>query len=375
MILKPGKRFLIGFLVVIFCINCSSDDNPSENIIVNESPGFNSSNSYIELERIYTIPTISSNYEILFVNSLASDKDQNLYILGQNESEIKVFTKEGNYLETLGGPGRGPDELAYPVNMTSSRDKLFVIQGNSMMKILDFNGKYIEEIFIKRINTADFFLRNSNLFMIEYNSQEQTLANNEKKSIRTFYLYKYSEDLKDKVDLFSTSETAPGFMPSTVLTVDSKGNFYFPENTDSYSIVKYNVDGNKVFSFNREYKREPYSDEAKTFYNNKYRKSIESGKREKLSGNPPILRQFLVDSHDNLWVFSGEMSHESNFAKTENTIDIFDSKGKWLYNFKFPDPSNSWYIFNDRLYTVTPVNEVNEQQHIHAYEIMYNTDR
>ncbi|MCP4726626.1 MAG: hypothetical protein GY863_16390 [bacterium] len=372
MVSKRGILSVGILLMFSFSIYCNSDNSSSENIIVNESPSFSNSNPYIELDRKYTIPTISDNYEILSISGITADNDLNLYVLGQNESEIKVFKDDGNYVKTLCGPGQGPDELSIPFNMASNEDRLYVIQANSRMKILDLNGKYIDNIFISRINTAGFFIRNSNLFMIEYYSRVQTLANNEKKRIRTFYLYKYSVDLQNKEELFSSSDTAPGFMPSTVLTVDSKGNFYFPENTDSYSIVKFDVDGNRMFSFNGEYNRKPYSSEARIFYNDKYKKSIESGHIDKMSDYPPIFRNFLVDSHDNLWVFSGEMSHESNFAKTENTIDIFDSNGKWLYNFKFPDQSNSWYIYNDRLYTVTPVNEINEQQYIHAYEIKYN---
>lgn len=78
--------------------------------------------------------------EYLFgrVRSIAVDDDRNVYVLDEQAQEVRVFDSVGVYVETLGGPGEGPGELALADAVTVLADGRVAVRDPSRMLIHTF---------------------------------------------------------------------------------------------------------------------------------------------------------------------------------------------------------------------------------------------
>ena len=87
--------------------------------------------------------------------------------------------------------------------------------------------------------------------------------------------------------------------------------------------------------------------------------------------SPPIVRYMFQDNRKNIWVISGETFEDNRNPDYENTIDIFDKEGEWLYSFKSKFLSR-YCLYNDgKIYRVLPINLDTYDQYIEVYEIKY----
>ena len=84
-----------------------------------------------------------------------------------------------------------------------------------------------------------------------------------------------------------------------------------------------------------------------------YEKQIESGDMV-FPSSPPIVRYMFQDNKKNLWVVSGEAFEDNRNPDFENTIDIFDRKGEWLYSYKSKSLSRYCLYNNGKIYPTKP---------------------
>jgi len=77
------------------------------------------------------------------------------------------------------------------------------------------------------------------------------------------------------------------------------------------------------------------------------------------------------DNRKNLWVISGETYEDNRNPNYENTIDIFNKKGEWLYSFKSKFISRYCFFNNWKIYRVLPIDLDTYDQIIEVYEIKY----
>ena len=90
----------------------------------------------------------------------------------------------------------------------------------------------------------------------------------------------------------------------------------------------------------------------------------------KRKGYPQIIKSIHVNENGYLWIGVGECNFDNlGRIKVINTIDIFNTEGKYLYTFKTP---LCWMketvIKYGRLYTMP----VEFDRFIHVYKINYN---
>ncbi|MFD2531978.1 6-bladed beta-propeller [Gracilimonas halophila] len=87
-----------------------------------------------------------------------TDKEGNIYIGDKASLTIKVFDKDGNYLKSLGGRGRGPSEF-HDINFmgTAPGDNILVLdRGNFRYTTITKEGEYVSDYIIKFENQFYF---------------------------------------------------------------------------------------------------------------------------------------------------------------------------------------------------------------------------
>ena len=163
----------------------------------------------------------------------------------------------------------------------------------------------------------------------------------------------------------------PKFFPNGGLNyVDSKQNIYFLSTRNEYIVKKYDIDGNHLLSFGRNYKRKPYTAKTRKWYNDNYKNSIRSGALPQYPKYPPIVRYILVDDYDYVWVIVGEWytDNVSDF-RIMSTIDIFNEYGEFLYTFDSSVFGQYSMIKNGRLYAKPTLDS---NKNLTIYDVKYN---
>ncbi len=371
--LGQAKYFIAGslFLSIVF-VSCNS--NSDESVKVNNSSPKFVDTKYVELEQLHSIDVT----QISLFNKDSSgdmqrlidfDENNNMYILDSYECTISVFNEQGEFVRAFGKAGQGPKEFLRPWTMIINKNKVYVFQGNHEYKIVDIEGEYISSHLVYVENRLKHKIIGDSFYLLR-GKIDQTFA-------LELILSKYSSDFSKLQDLFMykypNGLQAPNYnfsWPNWLLILDN-GEFYFPDaNLSEYSITKYNKDGVPNLTFSRKYNIEKYSQEAKDRFYSLYEKQIESGDME-FPQSPPIVRYMFQDNRKNIWVISGETFEDNRNPDYENTIDIFDKEGEWLYSFKSKFLSR-YCLYNDgKIYRVLPINLDTYDQYIEVYEIKY----
>ena len=377
---KKVKLFIAGIILLgftLFCIFFVSCDSTSDDFaeVNNLSPKYGDE-EYVDLEKLYSIDVTeislfgkdpSSNLQGL----IDFDEDNSLYILDSFESKITVFNENGEFVKSFGRAGQGPKEFTRPSALIVKKDKIYVLQGFFEYKIVDLDGEYISKHSYSFQNPLRFKAAGDNLYLFRA-ELDQTLTELE------LILLKIEGDDFSKSKEILRYKYPPGFRgpnydfwwPNWLLILDT-GDFYFPEdNLSKYSIIKYSKDGEPELKFGRKYNIKEYSKEARDRFYSMYEKQIERGDKE-FPQSPPVVRKMFQDHKKNVWVVSGETYEDNRNPDYENTIDIFNKKGEWLYSFKSKLLSRYCFYNNGKIYRVLPINLDTYDQYIDVYRIKY----
>ena len=367
------KHFIAAIaLVSIIFVSCKSNGDFVK--VSNSSPKY-ADKKYVDLERLYSLDVTrismfgkESNPD--FERVIDFDKNNNIYILDVFESTISTFDEDGKFLKTFGRAGQGPDEFIRPWVLIIRKDQIYVFHGFFEYKIVSLEGEYlssgrihIENPLTYKIIDDDFYVFRAQL--------DRTLTKME------FILLRIEgDDFSKSTEIFKY-DYPPGFSGLSYdniwnwLFISKKGEFYFPEdNLSKYSITKYDKDGQPDLIFSRKYDHKEYSKAAKDRFYALYEKQIQKGDLE-LPQSPPVVRKMFQDKRKNIWVISGETYEDNLNPDHENTIDIFNEKGEWLYTFKSKYLSRNCLYNDGKIYRVLPVNLETFDQYIEVYTIKY----
>lgn len=377
---KEVKYFITGAIllgIMLICIFFISCDSTSGDIaeVNNLSPKYGDK-KYVDLEKLYSIDVTeislfgkdpSSNLQRL----IDFDENNNLYILDSFESKITVFDENGEFVKSFGRAGQGPKEFTRPSALIVKKDKIYVFQGFFEYKIMDLDGEYISTHSIHIQNRLGYQAVGDTVFLFRaeldqtFTEMELILLQIEGDNFSTS-----KEIFKYKYPLGFQGPSYDFWWPNWLLILDT-GEFYFPEdNLSKYSIIKYSKEGKPELIFGRKYNIKEYSKEARDRFNSMYEKQIEKGDME-FPHSPPVVRKMFQDYKKNLWVISGETYEDNRNPDYENTVDIFDKKGEWLYSFKSKLLSRYCFYNNGKIYRVLPINLDTYDQYIDVYRIKY----
>jgi len=378
--LKETKYFVAGVMligIILISIVFVSCDSTSGDIaeVNNLSPKYGDE-KYVDLEKLYSIDVTQIS---LFGKDTSSslqrlidfDENNNLYILDSFESKITVFNENGEFVKSFGRAGQGPKEFTRPWALIIKKDKIYVFQGFFEYKIVDLDGEYISTHSINIQNPLRFKAVGDNFYLFR-GETDQTFT-----ELALILLKFEGDDFSKSKEIFKYKYPL-GFQgpsydssPWNWILILNTGEFYFPEdNLSKYSIIKYNEGGEPELKFSREYNIKEYFLEARDRFYSMYEKQIERGDKE-FPPSPPVVRKMFQDYKKNIWVVSGETYEDNRNPDYENTIDIFDKKGKWLYSFKSKLISRYCFYNNGKIYRVLPINLDTYDQYIDVYQIKY----
>jgi len=373
--LKEQKHFIAGIILIsIIFVSCNS--NKDEIVKVsNLSPKYVNKN-YVDLEKLYSIDVtrinmFSKESNRGFGRVIDFDKNNNMYILDEYESTISVFDENGEFVKTFGRKGEGPNEFSRPNILIIKKDKIYVFQGFFEYKIVTLEGEYISKHNIHIENRLAYKIIGDSFYILR-GKTERTFTKLE------LILLRVDDDNFSKSKEIFKYEYPPGlrgpsydFTFTNWLLISNNGEFYFPEdNFSKYSIIKYNKEGEPELIFSRKYNKKEYSKEAEDRFYSIYERQIKKGDIE-FPQSPPVVRTMFQDNKRNIWVISGETYEDNRNPDYENTIDIFNKNGEWLYSFKSKLISR-YCLYNDgRIYRVLPMNLDTFDQYIDVYKIEY----
>lgn len=372
---KEANHIVAGIMLIsLIFVSCNSDVDNIEQIR-NSSPKY-TDKTYVDIVKSHSIDVTQIGMlskESDFDRLIDFDVRNNMYILDPYESKVWVFNEDGKLVRNFGRPGQGPEEFDRPNSIVIKGGNIYVFQGFYEYKIVDFEGHYIS----------------SHLAQIENRLKVKAIGEN-------FYLFRGKTDrtltkleliLSIEDDSFSGGKVIfkyiypPGlagpsydFRWHNWLLISDNGEFYFPEdNLRKYSIIKYNKEGRPKLIFGRQYHIKEYSKEAKNRFYSIYEREIEKGELE-FPISPPIVVNMFQDKKKNIWVISGETYEDNMNPNYENSIDIFNEKGEWLYSFKSKSLSRYCIYNNGMIYKIMPVNLDTYDQYIEVYKIKYYED-
>jgi hypothetical protein len=113
----------------------------------------------IELKLIKSFPSAEQEAAGIYIgipDSMAFDKEGNIYVTDQKENAVHKFDSMGKYLARIGKPGQGPGDLSIPRQIRVFDDEFVVFDaGNRRLQYFDLQGKYLRT---KRINKTYYDL-------------------------------------------------------------------------------------------------------------------------------------------------------------------------------------------------------------------------
>jgi hypothetical protein len=356
------KLYCLFILLTFLSTYLYAQERPS-NIptIMSKKPKY--TNEFVRLEKLYSIPTADESeknrYLISEVYDMDVDKDSNLYVLDFFLCTITVFDKKGEYIRTLGGRGQGPGELIDPECFSIWNDKIYVYEQFYGIKIFDLKGKYIDSNIVRNnhFNILDFKIFNDLIYTVEWIP-----------AIKEQYLFnKISTDFVKSQTIYTINpehkNEYPRLRPVHTWTLNNNGDIYFAsEPVNTYRIDVFTNEGKLIQSFGREFKRIPFSESTEKILKNKL-------KGTKLLKYPSIINYLFFDN-DCIFVVVGENSSlVSQNYRIDSIIDIFSTKGEYLYTFKSKYfGAYNTVIKNNRLYA----HPTNDDLTIHVFQIRYN---
>ncbi len=87
---------------------------------------------------------------------IKTDEDTNLYIMDWSSSNIKVFSKNGNFVRTIGKSGKGPNELSSPMYFCFKGDEIWISEFDiDAFKVFSKEGKFLRKVSVIRSIEAD----------------------------------------------------------------------------------------------------------------------------------------------------------------------------------------------------------------------------
>ena len=372
------KIYSITIFLILICLIYFNCKNHPLNEVISTTPKFSETN-FLSLEKINSIDIstlsltgggeIATNYS----NFIDFDKNNNMYVLDTGDNTITVFNIRGEIVKTLGRTGQGPNEFYRSNKLIVDDEKIYVFEFKTDYKIVNLEGEYITKQYIPWINRLQMDIIGDVFYVFEGRTDRNftkldlvlSIKSMDFLQSRDIFKYKYPPGLKG-----SNYE----FLFSNWILITKSGEFYFPVDIlNRYSITKYDKEGKPLLIFGRKYEIKEYSEDAKNRFNRIY-KNMEPDLSLECPVSPPVVRKMILDDHGYIWIISGETYEDNRNPDFENTIDIFNQDGIWLYSFNSKLIAKN-VIYNDgKLFVVSPIDEKTYEQFINVYKIKYLND-
>ncbi|MCK4695069.1 MAG: 6-bladed beta-propeller [Candidatus Cloacimonetes bacterium] len=284
------------------------------------------------------------------ISDLIEDKDGKIYIVDRQNHEIKVFSYEGDYLQTIGSEGKGPGEFREPLNIGFIKDSKIIISDtqNRRFQLFDKRGNFIKS-YKMEVDSPGFFQIDSNKRI--YNKSFFFNFGNDETENPLFNIYDI--EFNKVAELGKEEKYNQPFetyvMNNCSFTIDSKDKVY----------VNYNVK-NKILVFEnniliKEIDRELFFAPQKP----SFKSENKNGTISLSAYYEPISYDIDIDSRDNIYVLTVyDNKEKEDITELENywsiILEVFDNEGQLIYiiPIKGISPAKIHIGSDDKIYLV-----------------------
>ena len=332
--------------------------------------------------------TFASNGEIIVgdITAMSVDDNDNVFIADRTQTQIHVFSKNGNYIKSLGREGKGPGDfsaLTFNTTMAIFSKQLFVTDTflyfphrANVFSLEDLTFSYTMNLIPE--NLSDYKMlkghvpkqilqQNDNTFLVSYHHPPYVYKDNEGS---IYYVLINSENniiskpilkQKDRTNLtylvegeysYLAIRSFPFFGKSLIAI--SENDHLYVARSEKFKIDVYDPNGDYISTF-----RHPFNNKAfnKSKLLDHYKKTnFESAlgdgvalkmirQADNLPETWPALEEMFFDDENRLWV--------STIVDDTEVYEwwLLDSSGKILTKFKWPRDKPIQQIRNEYLYT------------------------
>ena len=303
MITSKTSLFL---LILLFINSCSKKEEYPvvveivESIKVITNPDYPRDGIFkYELEEEISIGLLDGddNYILNRPFDLKVSKNGTIYIFDRGDINIRAYSKNGQYLRTIGRKGMGPGEFNVPLYFDLSENGHIYLSDsrNKRVAIFDTTGAYISGFNISEGNLDWIQTDNTNIYLSNTSFDNAVMKLSIHKfsvsgeEIIDFGFFKFVQPMfvsRGEYTISSLSRSAP----STVWNISNDGKL-FTGDGDKYQISVYNTEGELEIKFGREFEKIP----------NKYKQNPNAHKD--LNDYLAAFSKFpAFDKNGNIWI-------------------------------------------------------------------------
>jgi hypothetical protein len=292
------------------------------------------------------------DYPFSLISFLVIDEDENMIVLDNGESCVKIFDKTGKKISQFAREGEGPGEFQSPTTLTViGNNKIGVIDpSNHRFTYFAQDGTILKEIILEKY---------WNVRRVKSDNQGNIYANfftvveAEKEISFTVDLIKFDQDFKPAMTLASFEHSRK--LREVDMTekrfgyaVKEDNSLVWGVNTD-YILHVVNPDGQIVRKIVKDYNPVKITkEEREIMYHNRF------GDRELPSDITlnypkyfPAYYYVLCDSEGRIYVRTYKKTDQR-----EDFYDVFDAEGRYITNFTLPEDDMLFGIKNNKAYVI-----------------------
>lgn len=265
------------------------------------------------------------------VSYLVVDGEGKIFGLDIKEQKIKVFDKNGEFLQAIGEQGQGPGEFGLAAGIQLTGDNLLMVEDNATRRLVLF--KPTGE-FVRYISLADKLGLVSLLLDAQGNYLGREVVFSESNDKMFFVARKFDQNLKPLFTIDKIEAPIPGPKTKTnflemmsFYQFDSAGNIYYGRNKN-YDIKIYSREGKHIRTIEKEYDRTKVTQEDidEMFAGTPDKTYME---RFAFPEYFPPYQSFRLDEQGLLFV----RTFTKGKAKGEYVVDVFDTEGRFIAQF------------------------------------------
>lgn len=394
-------RFIIIIAPLIFCmaqtVGVSQTSSQQEVVHIQNPAEPEYATSTITLTKVWEVGGEDPGFIFNNIEDIDVGPAGRIYVLDVLETDVKVFSPDGQYLFKFGQEGQGPGEFQGPhgFSVLPQSNRILVIDQLWMKRFnfFDLQGHFLHSFRdavrpsfadshenAKNSTSARYFIRHSIVF--DENSLLLFAREADEKNYRIQELWRYDIGTKKKFLLVKLKEPSPIYLNDKhsferlesypqYCADDSSDTIYFIKDVYKYDIQVYDSSGQMIRTIGREYTlpektaaeyqadRKRHQGYIKQWQNLGRNIQIETLRQKSIIYNPYIItRSLFIDGQDRLWVLTnepypphqsrslvdqvlGSSRYDANTSKTPHTrfsFDVFSPQG--IYLMKVPFDAN-----------------------------------
>jgi hypothetical protein len=329
----------------------------------------------IKLPEVWRLGGDSEDEEEFFgvISDIDIDESRQVYLLDMQLNEAKIYTKDGEFVRSIGREGEGPGEFRMPSSMFFTKEnKVAIIQtmpGKIVLLMKD--GTPAGDYPIPQAPDGGFQMiqggdsRGDNVVLFMARQQFDQAAG---KWSRTSFLasidaagkqtaeYTSKENVIDMANATMDDATWDTFERRWELSPD--GKVFSCNSYDNYEVTVYDKSGKVDKVITREYKHVARTAEEKAFMNRMFSHWAKMIPNCKVVINPMVkdIENIYLRDDGSMWVLTSAGAR--NLPKgTLGVFDVFNPEGQFVKQVTLQgqgNPLEDLYVFEkDRFYVVT----------------------